>query len=307
MQYGTAKHRKTRHNVDRVYAIMQIYNIRVGQSLRPHDRPSLEALIREFGLAINWRSPLLGQLFLHATPSQPGQSWCITEESTVPHDMLFLGNTECRAAMKETDDGFVQVGGLCCSFSDWIIALSAINLEQGKPVPGIFLDEHVARQVDPLNEPLFWHLRNGRANGVLGPKFYRNYNQEERLDPWRKYAARVCNEYGEENLRVLLLGSVEGTTTVRTMVGNRYHFGLLLRLSNLALEQCTDMLYERIGVCKWTVMPGVDDHHAIKERLSPNSKKVMETQIQERSWEGYEEQKNILEDLFANYDTVNLI
>ncbi|KAK6208484.1 hypothetical protein LQW54_006830 [Pestalotiopsis sp. IQ-011] len=45
VQYGTAKHRKTRDEVDRVYAIMQIYNIRVGQSLRPNDRPSVQALI----------------------------------------------------------------------------------------------------------------------------------------------------------------------------------------------------------------------------------------------------------------------
>lgn len=301
VQYGTAKHRRTRDKVDRVYAIMQIYNIRVGQSLRPNDRPSVEALIREFGLAINSRSPLLGQLFLHATQPQLGQSWCITEESIVPVDMLFLDYMECRATMKETNDGSVQVSGHCCSFSDWIMAQSAIRL---KGLRGVFLDEHVARQVDPLNEPLFWGLRKARADSDFTS--YGNYKEEERLNPWRAYATRVCNEYGEENLRVLLLGSKGANHPVEAMLESRRHFGLLLRSSNLALEQSTGVLYERIGVCMWTVVPGVDDH-AMKGRPSPKSKKTMEAKIRERSWEEFEEQKNILEDLFTNYDTVTLI
>lgn len=76
VQYGTVRLRKTSRRVDRVYAIMQIYDIRVGKSARRG--PELEELVDEFAGAIHAHSAILGQLFLHTTPPERGKTWRIT-------------------------------------------------------------------------------------------------------------------------------------------------------------------------------------------------------------------------------------
>lgn len=64
IQYGPAKYRQTTRAEDRIYAIMQIYGLRVGQALRPHEQPSLDELRTEFGMAINTLSVVQGQMFV---------------------------------------------------------------------------------------------------------------------------------------------------------------------------------------------------------------------------------------------------
>ncbi|KAJ5115227.1 heterokaryon incompatibility protein-domain-containing protein [Penicillium alfredii] len=56
IQYGIAKYRRTSREVDRIYAIMQIYNLRVGKFAHPGDNPTLPSLITEFALANITRS-----------------------------------------------------------------------------------------------------------------------------------------------------------------------------------------------------------------------------------------------------------
>src|SRR5438045_8021862 len=63
--YGVARYRKTSRQPDRIYAIMQTYDLRVGKSIRPWDNPTLDQLKDEFAQAINKRCPILGQLFIH--------------------------------------------------------------------------------------------------------------------------------------------------------------------------------------------------------------------------------------------------
>lgn len=89
-QFGMAQYRKTSRAVDRVYAIMQIYNLRVGKSLRPHDNPMLEDLVTEFAEAITRGCAVLGQAFIHTRPPRPGLSWRITEDSVIPHCFRIL-------------------------------------------------------------------------------------------------------------------------------------------------------------------------------------------------------------------------
>ncbi len=84
VQYGIARYRRTSRDVDRVYAIMQIYNLRVGTSIRPKEQPPLAELIDEFAAAINQRCPIMGQMFVHTQVPEQFKSWRITEFSTVP-------------------------------------------------------------------------------------------------------------------------------------------------------------------------------------------------------------------------------
>jgi hypothetical protein len=155
VQYGTAKYRKTRNPEDRVYAIMQMYNIRVGQSLRPNDRPLMDSLIREFGLAINSRSPLLGQLFLHTTRPNPGSTWCISEASRVSPDLLSYTKPKCQASISQTSHGLIRAAGPCCSFADWITVQSTTRFNLRLDISeGVFLDDYIAPSVDLFDEKL---------------------------------------------------------------------------------------------------------------------------------------------------------
>lgn len=62
VQYGTARYRKPGRKEDRIYAIMQIYNLCIGRSARPYKNPPVEELVIEFAGAINHRSVTLGQI-----------------------------------------------------------------------------------------------------------------------------------------------------------------------------------------------------------------------------------------------------
>ncbi|KAK4197892.1 hypothetical protein QBC40DRAFT_332622 [Triangularia verruculosa] len=84
VQYGTARYRNASRKEDRVYAIMQIYNLRVGKSANPNSNPTLDELETEFAGAINGRGAILGQYFVHTQDPGDGATWKITENSFVP-------------------------------------------------------------------------------------------------------------------------------------------------------------------------------------------------------------------------------
>lgn len=87
VQYSAAKYRTASFELDRVYAIMALYGIKVGTSRpgsdasRTYTFPELEG---EFVAELNALFPLLGQMFVHTQEPQTGQSWRITQNSRVP-------------------------------------------------------------------------------------------------------------------------------------------------------------------------------------------------------------------------------
>ncbi|KAK8103584.1 uncharacterized protein PG998_010617 [Apiospora kogelbergensis] len=128
LQYAIAKHRKTTREEDRVYAIMQVYNIRVGQALRGNEHPTLDSLVQEFGLALNKRSPLLGQLFLHASEPRDGLSWCITQDTRVPEAFRLLNMASCSATIREGGGGGgVIATGPCFSLLSWYATMRLLS------------------------------------------------------------------------------------------------------------------------------------------------------------------------------------
>lgn len=87
VQFAAASLRKTTYQLDRIYGIMALYDIQVGAAapggLNNNKNYTLEELSDEFATALNAKSPLLGQMFVHtAAPSR--QTWQITQNSRVP-------------------------------------------------------------------------------------------------------------------------------------------------------------------------------------------------------------------------------
>lgn len=231
IQYSAAKFRKTTYREDRIYAIQQIYNIRVGQSARPMDHPSLEDLTEEFGLAINARSPVLGQAFVHTREPEVGRSWCITENSDVPDGIgdipKLVGLT---STIARDESGRVVAHGPSCTFENlcdlWNLCPSDSLMVQ------IHLDEHIRQMVEAAD---------------ISPS-----NTEG-------YRSRLLASF-RQGVRVLLLGyfSRRNSTTSDMIDG----YGLLLEDSEtFPCEAPGDSVpYRRLGICTWTVTFGDVDH-----------------------------------------------
>lgn len=276
VQYGTSQYRTTSRPEDRIYAIMQIYNLRVGQSLRPNDQPSVESLKHEFGLAINSHSLLLGQLFLHTSRPVSGLSWCITEMSRVPKTLRACRRPEARSSMTYSDSKSIQVVGPTCSFADWITAQRYIHESLNIGPPELYLDDHIVQEVDRSGR-MFWDMMNTR-----------------RTETWRGVSEFFAVAHGRDKLYILHLGSVQGSVVTSTLGTTsekyfRQHFGLLLKEVDSPEPQNTGPLYERLGIFTWSVRPNDLNHP------SPRLVWVLS------------QQHKTLEELFSHRQTLTLI
>ena len=88
VQYGMAYYCVTRHPLDRVYAIMQIYGFRLGESINPGVVVTLEDLELQLAQQLTSRSPMLSQWFVHTAKPLEHRSWMISQRSHVPDELM---------------------------------------------------------------------------------------------------------------------------------------------------------------------------------------------------------------------------
>lgn len=92
--YAAAQFRQTSRTEDRIYAIMQIFGYRLGDSARPRWRKArrftFEELELQFLRALNTQSPVLSQAFQHLQIPRSGESWSITNAIRVPESLRDL-------------------------------------------------------------------------------------------------------------------------------------------------------------------------------------------------------------------------
>lgn len=185
VQYGTAHYRKTVNEVDRIYGIMQIYSIRVGQALRPNDRPCLEELALEFAVEVNVRSLLKGQLFVHTAPMETSPSWCITEQSAVPTTLRDYRGPLEECAAKFCAPGTLTVTGKTCRLDRLLQTYDTHARQYGLDIalaPHIFLDVHVTKIVQPEAIPTLEYIKSSRLNHYgLGLEILSVFDPEELL------------------------------------------------------------------------------------------------------------------------------
>lgn len=86
VQFGmAARGRKTGNDHDRIYGIMSIYNIQVGTAWDSDADRSEEYSFKEpkeqFAAALNRKSALLGQVFVHVEKPESGKAWQMTQTS----------------------------------------------------------------------------------------------------------------------------------------------------------------------------------------------------------------------------------
>lgn len=241
LQYGMAKYRQTKYPEDRVYGIMQIYNLRVGQAVRPHDSPTLEELTVEFGKAINLQSALWGQIFVHTASTRPGLSWCITEDSAVP-TLLGLGgdarHTRAVTKINAVEEGQscpVRAVGYLCKFQ----AFYEVNLAAAPLVHmELFFDYSICHQNPDLDSGLFRYSGSSRDHNL-----------------WQRQGRDFISHLASESLFLWLLGDRESGPLRPPF---RQHYAVLIR--EIRTETgCRTKAYERLGVCTWSMVREKED------------------------------------------------
>ncbi|KAF3934301.1 hypothetical protein ABW19_dt0205978 [Dactylella cylindrospora] len=156
--YGMARYRKTSRPVDRIYAITQIYNLRVGKSIRQWDSPTLDQLKDEFAVAMNKRCPILGQLFVHLAEPEIGKSWRITENSTAIKELLFYKDPVPTSSFECDPDGTVRIVGKGCLYHK----LYSVLKSEGKKCQ-VFLDSPAESYFPAIPEESLYVIELGHT------------------------------------------------------------------------------------------------------------------------------------------------
>ncbi|KUI70491.1 hypothetical protein VM1G_06398 [Cytospora mali] len=302
VQISAAKFRKTLYKEDRVYAICQIYNVRIGRSLRPDDRlQSFDNLRKEFGLAINARSALLGQLFVHTEEPSRGMSWCVTENSDVPREfqVVTYDGLDITATIAQDDNGSIIAQGFCCPFQDFYDAsLQACSAspEVDEDV-GIYFDQHVSRV-----------LQLGPDNWLSSPKLV-------------DCGTRLKDQFESERLWIMLLGTGDDLWPCGVLGplsalpwGPRASYGLLLHEVDLRVPGTgMAVTYQRLGVCKWTTMQytrkeGANSQALVSEAIRDYGRRKRADGIPwETVWHSYCQYAREMDRLFSHWRSIRLL
>lgn len=122
IQYAAARFRKTTYPEDRIYAIMQVYGYRLGNSAKSIRRVrhfGLKDLELQFLKTLTSQAVILSQAFQHLEAPEAGQSWCITNHIRVPerlHNILvhdrFL-TSACTITVRRKNEAYFN--GTACT------------------------------------------------------------------------------------------------------------------------------------------------------------------------------------------------
>lgn len=245
VQYGAARFRQTEFPLDRIYGIMQIYGITVGEAAEPGRTIStMEELEDQFAAALNARSAVLGQAFVHVGNPVSGKTWRITQTSRVHEAIMAFDqttNTNC-TIVRNSKDAAVTVNGPACSLQRlealweklaWKVARDRYGAQVMLDHNGVVLS-NVGKDLDESN---FEYTIDNRSI-VLGI-------------PLNDYEACKCliSTIPSADLQVISLGKVVGD--MRRSDYRETHLGLLIH------RDSRDGLWRRIGICKWVVEPNL--------------------------------------------------
>lgn len=245
VQYGRARFRKTLYELDRIYGIMAAYNISVGAAApgadvdRAYTLPDLE---EEFAIAINAKSALLGQLFVHVGQPCEGKTWQITQNSRVPAGFSVARKSTANLRSFTVDDcvikpveesarmTFMRIQGHICS-----LAAMTGYWEEKKEQH----EDYLAHAI--LDDYLM-------ANDCQLPK-YTQRDERKSYDKERinSISLRLFELFGTERISVLRLGTIGGR------VEGPYQYGLILLHDGDQQGTC-----QRMGICMWRERPDAD-------------------------------------------------
>lgn len=245
MLYTGARFRRTQYELDRIYGIMQIFDLRLGNTAQGAEEKTFALLELEYqlGAALLEKWPIKSQLHVHMKPVALGQSWHISESSEFPALCLEFESSpdewfkaQCRLSTREIDDaiwGYFK--GKACLFEE--IAASWKHWSDFHPQrawPG--------RDVKiPTDHPLQWVALDATDALREAPSSLKALNQL--IIPRNETQHEVCSTlvlmFGHEII-VLAMSQETGLILLRGQTGQ--------------LEY-----WQRLGICQWSAEQTDDD------------------------------------------------
>ncbi|KAJ4419148.1 hypothetical protein N0V82_005161 [Gnomoniopsis sp. IMI 355080] len=234
LAFTSAHLRQATNELDRIYGIIALYNIRVGATVPGVDlkrRYTLDDLREEFVVALNQKSLYLGQLFVHVT--RPAVTWKITQNARVPEgfdewDDKFV---ELGCSLDIRPDGLAHIRGNITSFQDlvtfWHARLPQLTRVDCHYHLNVLVDDYVCQEHPALQS--------------LVEKFWA---RERRFSHTQETVVGLTETFGSQRLSVVRLG---GTTSGpgRPDIYGEFH-GLLILHDEDNRARC-----QRIGICRW--------------------------------------------------------
>ncbi|KAI1747587.1 hypothetical protein F4782DRAFT_418257 [Xylaria castorea] len=232
IQWAAAQYRNATNAEDRVYGILALYNIQVGDAV-PNNanrkKPSLRELEADFAVTLNAKSPLLGQLFVHAGPARPrGKSWQISRDIMFPHGFTYWDedNFSSYSSIAGLSTGLAEVEGDICFLKDLRHFWNASLTKDKSYRFDIALDEYVVYEHPTI---------------IASQPARKSRTTEDILGGMLILIDSTLEEFQEDAVSVLELGG-----------SPKEILGLVL------VHPPNDRsLTNRIGICKWDRFGGV--------------------------------------------------
>lgn len=279
--YSLAQHRRSTQPEDRIYGIIQTYDISCGQLPdRPKELSRLQALEDDFGTKLIKRLPIVSQFFVHTMEdSRPRRSWLITNESYAADlfwssfiskkqiENLFTAFEVVQRSLPQSPahDLFLRFEGKAWNLDCMIGVLK--DPPQRGPLRGpkmTFLEasfERSSNQGTYTGLILDHHV----SKALLGHSFAYFLNLETVLDACQKLSDFYCSTAIKGNsttvarhIQVALLGSSwNGNLPAVDYVGLvlapivKESFGMQ-NLQNSGERTTDSFLWERVGLLRWT-------------------------------------------------------
>lgn len=226
--YSATRFRRTRHPLDRVYGIMQVFDLQLGESVEPEKSFTLEELEIQLAAALAKRSPVWSQLWVQEEVQPDRKSWAICPFCSFPPRLLFEDmRPESYCTISVNDEAEACIEGGACSFPSLIDALGQEDYGECKEeeiVHDIMID--ASSDIDYSSIPK--DLRD--PNAELDHRFF-------------KLGELLVQLFGSR-LNVVFLGVLPDAGAQGLDLG----VGLLV----LANGQEESQTQRRVGICLWT-------------------------------------------------------
>ena len=110
--YTASTKRQASLQNDRIYGIMQIYNISLGR------QSSFSILQDAFGFLLNSQNPVLAQLHMHQEPPATGKSWRVSEHMNIPFIFMHVLTSRPECKIYSSPRRIPLFSGRSCNFID---------------------------------------------------------------------------------------------------------------------------------------------------------------------------------------------
>ena len=295
-QYSAARFRKTTRLEDRIYAIMQIYGYKLGDTASPNRKAQnfgIADLELQFLKKLTSESAILSQAFQHLQPPLPGQSWSLINDTGVPEALHlfnphehFLASAATISVHNRTEAYFKGTGcsltDLCTFLKDRRQRLLAwFNRQITAPKDprerhNYFKEEHVfnilrqgmvldySQDYNAAEMSFVWppntSLWDEDFNPIIetrGPELTQEADKQQRL------TEAVITKYGDTKTRILYLGRSDQIHLMEfaLVIVNQ---GVARRLTRMR----KDIRWKRIGICYWEY-EGDETKHDVEKLLFP--------------------------------------